>query len=68
MLDVVQLASKVPVFPVERWFEMSPVAEARKQGYLAVDTETSSLNAAAAEMVGVSMALSASSHARSMDG
>ncbi|MGC6452298.1 MAG: DNA polymerase I [Candidatus Puniceispirillaceae bacterium] len=33
------------------------VAEARKQGYLAVDTETSSLNAAAAEMVGVSMAL-----------
>jgi len=33
------------------------VAEARRQGYLAVDTETSSLNAAAAEMVGVSMAL-----------
>ena len=32
-------------------------AAARKQGYLAVDTETSSLNAAAAEMVGVSMAL-----------
>ena len=33
------------------------VAEARRQGYLAVDTETSSLNAAAAEMVGISMAL-----------
>ena len=33
------------------------VAEAHRQGYLAVDTETSSLNAAAAEMVGVSMAL-----------
>ena len=33
------------------------VAEARKQGYLAVDTETSSLNAAAAELVGISMAL-----------
>ena len=33
------------------------VAEARMQGYLAVDTETSSLNAAAAEMVGISMAL-----------
>ena len=32
-------------------------AAARKQGYLAVDTETSSLNAAAAEMVGISMAL-----------
>ena len=33
------------------------MTEARRQGYLAVDTETSSLNAAAAEMVGVSMAL-----------
>ena len=33
------------------------VAEARRQGYLAVDTETSSLNAAAAELVGISMAL-----------
>ena len=33
------------------------VAAARKQGYLAVDTETTSLNAAAAELVGVSMAL-----------
>ena len=33
------------------------VADARRQGYLAVDTETSSLNAAAAELVGVSMAL-----------
>ena len=32
-------------------------AAARKQGYLALDTETSSLNAAAAEMIGVSMAL-----------
>ena len=32
------------------------VAEARRQGYLAVDTETSSLNAAAAELVGISMA------------
>ena len=30
---------------------------ARRQGYLAVDTETSSLNAAAAELVGISMAL-----------
>ncbi|MEK9557920.1 MAG: DNA polymerase I [Alphaproteobacteria bacterium] len=37
---------------LEEW-----AAAARKQGYLAVDTETSSLNAAAAEMVGVSMAL-----------
>ncbi len=37
---------------LEEW-----AAEARKQGYLAVDTETNSLNAAAAEMVGVSMAL-----------
>ena len=37
---------------LEEW-----VGAARKQGYLAVDTETSSLNAAAAEMVGVSMAL-----------
>ena len=33
------------------------VAAARKQGFLAVDTETSSLNAAAAELVGISMAL-----------
>ena len=33
------------------------VAAARRQGYLAVDTETSSLNAAAAELVGISMAL-----------
>ena len=33
------------------------VVEARRQGYLAVDTETSSLNAAAAELVGISMAL-----------
>ena len=33
------------------------VADARRQGYLAVDTETSSLNAAAAELVGISMAL-----------
>ena len=33
------------------------VAAAHKQGYLAVDTETSSLNAAAAELVGISMAL-----------
>ena len=32
-------------------------ALARRQGYLAVDTETSSLNAAAAELVGISMAL-----------
>ena len=32
-------------------------AMARRQGYLAVDTETSSLNAAAAELVGISMAL-----------
>ncbi|MEX0503613.1 DNA polymerase I [Alphaproteobacteria bacterium LSUCC0719] len=32
-------------------------ARARRQGYLAVDTETSSLNAAAAELVGISMAL-----------
>ena len=37
---------------LEEW-----AAAARKQGYLAVDTETSSLNAAAAEMVGVSIAL-----------
>ncbi len=40
------------VAKLEEW-----AAAARKQGYLAVDTETSSLNAAAAEMVGVSMAL-----------
>ena len=33
------------------------VAMARRQGYLAVDTETSSLNAEAAELVGISMAL-----------
>ena len=33
------------------------VAAAHKQGFLAVDTETSSLNAAAAELVGISMAL-----------
>ena len=33
------------------------VAGAHKQGYVAVDTETSSLNAAAAELVGISMAL-----------
>jgi DNA polymerase-1 len=32
-------------------------ALARRQGYLAVDTETSSLNAAAAELVGISMGL-----------
>ena len=38
---------------LEAWVE-----EARRQGYLAVDTETSSLNAAAAELVGISMALS----------
>ncbi|MDA9930147.1 DNA polymerase I [Alphaproteobacteria bacterium] len=37
---------------LQRWAD-----EARVQGYMAVDTETSSLNAAAAEMVGVSMAL-----------
>jgi hypothetical protein len=30
VLDVVRLASKVPVFPVERWFEMSSLAEARR--------------------------------------
>ena len=30
---------------------------ARQQGYLAVDTETTGLNAAAADLVGISMAL-----------
>jgi DNA polymerase-1 len=37
---------------LEEW-----IAAARKQGYLAVDTETSALNAAAADLVGISMAL-----------
>ncbi len=36
---------------LERWIE-----EARKQGFVAVDTETSSLDAARAELVGVAMA------------
>jgi len=45
-----ELVTTLPA--LEQW-----AAAARKQGYLAVDTETSSLNAAAAEMVGVSMAL-----------
>ena len=32
------------------------IAEARQQGFVAIDTETSSLNAAAAELVGVALA------------
>ena len=36
---------------LEAWLD-----EARHQGFLAIDTETSSLNAAAAELVGVALA------------
>src|SRR5690349_17051272 len=31
VLDVAHLARKVPVFPVERWFDMAAVAEARSK-------------------------------------
>ena len=39
---------------LERW-----IAEAKAQGFVAIDTETTSLDAARAELVGVAMALSA---------
>ena len=54
-----------PADPVEARYQLiTEVADlqaflaiARKQGFVAVDTETTSLNAAAADLVGVAMAL-----------